>query len=469
MSKIEQENLQPIQSALDSLAKTQSWEQVLLIDLDPNLKLIQLQRILNGSARTLSFEQLKLVLKAGVPFPTSNPTMVASVSEFESGPKGGFAKRAMRTYGDRIYRRESTVVEKRRLDKSWRTDPNVIAEASSRTNIQISSYDEWQLDVKERAEQQRTEKRISLLDIRNKRAKKREVKLIFEEELVRRTLAKEPDEVSDLTQWLEDVGYGSDWVLDGDKQLLESSLSKLQTGERVDFNIWNGLKFDWKANPRGGLPLATITDKANSGYAVYFKDRVLELANRLGGIGNANINILVPSQEALDDKVWNYTQSQVKREELLDQAVANLRNQFGDLNNIPGINFSVKRWDQYLAENRARFFQAEYSKQGEDKLRVSSDSEQIISSAVKSGVNYFASRQISVTPQTLQFTQPRYYGVYAGEGVFYKELQGKDVSVVVVNFEEFRCAQMAKLGADGNLPVITPISGKELNEYYQQS
>lgn len=275
-------------------------------------------------------------------------------------------------------------------------------------------------------------------------------------------------DIMNVFQWLKETGFGRNWVLGNSEQLLAESLTKFSRGESTDFLIWNCIGFKWFGSPDGQFPTCNITNNLDVAISLYFRNKVQEMAETLATIGDPNITILVPSNEAFDERAWQYRQPYDEREKIINDAVEGLRNGYEDVLLPPNATVNVMRWDDFIQSRGVERDLQEYSSEGERRVRESDNFNKIVREAIKSGRSYFGQNGIgNVSDEAFAERQPRYYGVYAGEGVAFEELQQKGRNIVVINFEEMRVPQMAYLGARGNLPVITPITEKEMVGYYR--
>ena len=274
------------------------------------------------------------------------------------------------------------------------------------------------------------------------------------------------DQIMEVFKWLKTIGFCKNWVLEGKESLFAEQLVRFSRGEEVDFNIWNCIGFKW-FDENGEFPTCEINNNVDAAISLYFLERIMEITQALSTIGNPNIFILIPSNEAFDDRVWRYRQAQEVRERVINDAVNQLQKGF-DATFLPAnANLSIMWWDDYLKYRGLTLSPQEYSFRGEKELRSSPKFAKIIREAIRSGGSYFEGQNINtLSSAILADRQPKYYGVYAGEGVAFSEMQERGQNVVIINFEEMRVPQMAYRGARGNLAVLTPITPYEMNKFY---
>lgn len=268
-------------------------------------------------------------------------------------------------------------------------------------------------------------------------------------------------------EWFKQVGFGKNWVYKDQQSLFAENLVKLSRGEPVDFLIWNCIGFKWFADGKN-MPTCDIRDNLDAAITPYFQERIKELAQVLSSIGDPQITILVPSNEALDERVWRYRQSNSEREAIITITTEELAQEFTEFSLPTNARLQVLRWDDYLRSKNIKATAQRYSQEGEMRLKTNPNFEQMVNEAVRSGRGYFAQNGITgISDEVFAKRQIQYYGVYAGEGVVFEELQQKGQGVVVINFEEMRVPQMAFLGARGILSIVTPITNQEMVNYYQ--
>lgn len=277
------------------------------------------------------------------------------------------------------------------------------------------------------------------------------------------------NDIMDVFQWFKNDGFGENWVLGGNERLFAKNLVSFAQGKPTDFPIWNCIGFQWLKDPKAGFPFCNITNNLDATITWYFKDKIQEMCEMLSFIGNPNISILIPSNEALDERVWRYKQPLREREKILNEAVDGLNERFGSLLLPENASVQATRWDDFLSRLKANKTPAEYSETGEKRVKAASNFSKILKEAIKSGRRYLAQNGITniTNDKLLANRQIMYYGVYAGEGVAYEELTQSGRNIMVVNFEEMRVSQMAFLGSNGSVPFVTPIPWQKMQQYYR--
>lgn len=277
------------------------------------------------------------------------------------------------------------------------------------------------------------------------------------------------NDIMDVFQWFKNGGFGENWVFGGNEKLLARDLVNFSRGVPTDFLVWNCIGFKWYKDPKGGPPTCDISAGLDTSMSIYYQDKIQEMAEMLSFIGEPKISVVLPSNEAFDDRVFRYRQPKEERERIINEAVQGIQDNFDKLVVPDNTTIQAVRWDEFLKKRGAKKSPMQYSYDGEGKIKYSKDFDKISKEAVKSGRRYFA--QIGITNITrddlLLAQQIPYYGVYVGEGIAEKELQDQGGNVVVVNFEEMRVSQMAFMGADEDVSIVTPIKKQEMDKYYR--
>ena len=273
----------------------------------------------------------------------------------------------------------------------------------------------------------------------------------------------------EVFRWFKENGFGKNWAYGGNENAFAEKLIRFSRNEPVDFLIWNCLGFRW-SSPTSSVsyPPCTITSNNDAAIALYFRSRIEKMIEVLSKIGDPEITILVPSNEAFSKRTWNYLQSTEEREKVIDEAVAGLKFNFRDAVLPSNARINIQRWDDFLKARGISKSAEEYSIEGERKVRQSNNYQRILDEAIKSGRKYFADNGITdISDIALRDQRPKYYGIYAGEGIAFEDMQKNGNNIVIINFEEMRVPQMASLGANGNLSIVTPITPNEMTRYYQ--
>lgn len=277
------------------------------------------------------------------------------------------------------------------------------------------------------------------------------------------------NDIMDVFQWFKENGFGENWVVGNNERQFASTLVSFSQGKPTDFPVWNCIGFQWIKDTRGGFPFCNLRNNLDAAISIYYQDTIQEMCEMLSFIGTPQVSILLPSNEALDERVWRYRQPLEERQDVIAQAVAGINARFQDVRLPSNATVQAVRWDDFLKSRGAQKTAEEYSEEGEKRVKASPNFLKIRREAIKSGRKYLEQNGITnvTNDDLLAERQIMYYGVYAGEGVAYEELQASGRNIAVVNFEEMRVSQMAYLGSNANTVFVTPITWQQMQGFYQ--
>lgn len=285
-------------------------------------------------------------------------------------------------------------------------------------------------------------------------------------ELLKSLLGREDFSVISTIEWFKKQRRRK-WLRGGNEQLLASDLMAFSQGQPTEFLIWNCLEFKWQQAPAGEKPPCTIKNSLDTSIVLYFQSKIEEVIRRLSLLGDFKVAVLVPSSEATFEDTWAYTQPRQERETVINKAVDDLNNRLQSFSVPDNASITAVRWDEYLLDKGIQKLPDEYSREGEQKIRRLPGFLDLQSKAVENEVAYFSQFGIRVAGETVKNNGIRYYGTYAGEGQAMTDLRKIGTNVILLNFEEFRVAEMTALGADNGACIITPVNHKSMGTYYK--
>lgn len=239
------------------------------------------------------------------------------------------------------------------------------------------------------------------------------------------------------------------------RENLLSRLAELSVGKTVPIPVFNCFSFQWTANPNS-YPSCSILPDTNTAISLYYQDNIRLLRQQLIQIGNPDLMIIIPDSEALDDRLWPFTQSPTERLSIIDKVKNNLQTQLPD---IP-----LFFWSEFCnlsnLDAPSEYTTANYKKINADpfllkQVKRSLDNERRF---FGTDLGFKAANNI---PEALLYEKYLWYcAMYAGEG---QALSQADA--LVLNFEEITVPRWFQVGADNQLAIITPV--QEINKYYQ--
>ena len=269
-----------------------------------------------------------------------------------------------------------------------------------------------------------------------------------------------PD-VIEVIRYFKDRG-GKKWLRGTDETEFARVLQELSVGRETDVLIWNCFDFDWEQEKPGKYPACIISDDVDTSIVNYNIGKVRDAVEYLSLLGPVSPIVLVPSNEA-NAPTWKYVQSPAKREAVVNSVVNKLRKK---INSGMGLSIEVMRWDDYLASRGIRKAPTEYSLMGTDliDLQVSKERKEAM---VIDDQTYFDQFKLMVSRRESKKRVLYYYGVYTGEGMAEAEVVRSGKNVILFDIEEFRVGEMTALGAEGAVPIVSPLSIAEKQDYYK--
>lgn len=237
------------------------------------------------------------------------------------------------------------------------------------------------------------------------------------------------------------------------QEVLTKRLNELAAGRNVPVVVFNCLDFGWEQSTPGDYPLAVVRDEVFTSNATYYKEQITDTRQQLLTIGNPEITIIVPDSELFDTNVFPFKQDINERFALREAVTAKLQEVFP-----PDSGISVISWSTYCETQELMaptwYTQKNYEKIGQDPVLVKKVIKQAKDSRqhfVRGGLDpeYIA----SIPDDVMADMTAQYLAMYAGEGEALK-----DSKTIVINLEDMRVSAWYQRGADGQLPVVTPVN-----------
>lgn len=270
---------------------------------------------------------------------------------------------------------------------------------------------------------------------------------------------------------------GKQW-LTGREDLLLSRLAQIARGEEVDFLIWNCLGFEFVPDEDGGFPKTIVTANLDTAITGFFAQQIGEVMQLIASLGDANFVILVPTNEGLGDRlgIWDYVQKRSEREAIIDQTISEFSPIIEQIELFSaGLGINVMRWDDYLELSECGLDQNEITGMGIESSYVSDAEdmgyrEEVLVQGKSTLRDYSSELDLDdpIVEQTILARQLRFKGVYRGEGVISKGNKIGNRDIVWLNFEGAGVKEDQLAGADGDIVIVTPVSQRDVQSYYQR-
>ncbi len=282
----------------------------------------------------------------------------------------------------------------------------------------------------------------------------------------------DPD-IAEIIQYFKAKG-GRKWLQGTDEAEFARVLQEFSAGRETDVLIWNCFDFDWiPAKKPGDYPICVIKDTVDTSIVNYHSERVVEALEYLALVGPINPIVLTPSNEAFAQK-WNYAQSRLEREQVVDAVTARLNNLIkGAITTVP---VSVVRFDEYLKSRGIIDSPEDLTNQGVNTFRRKlAEDPKLAKETVEDNREYFEQFGITVKDEEIEKFVAEYFGVYGGEGIGISKIVKSGRQVMLIDLEEGRVAKttiegVRKALADGVgeiFPIVSPLVPTEKLDYYK--
>lgn len=268
-------------------------------------------------------------------------------------------------------------------------------------------------------------------------------------------------DIADVIQYFREKGRKK-WLRGTDETEFARMLKALSEGKETDVLVWNCFDFEWEQKKPGEYPACIINDGVDASILDYHIERVKESVEYLSLLGPVSPIVLIPSNEA-NAPVWKYIQTQAEREAVVNSAVNKLKQK---INSRMGVQIEVMRWDEYLASRGVNKSAAEYSLMGTDLIDQQVSKNRKVA-MISDDQAYFEQFGLTVSRLESEKRVFYYYGVYAGEGMAGAEVVKLGRNLILLDIEEFRVGEMTALGAEGLVPIVSPLSTEEKLNYYK--
>lgn len=240
------------------------------------------------------------------------------------------------------------------------------------------------------------------------------------------------------------------------QEVLTQRLTELAQGRNVPVVVFNCLDFSWEQARPGEYPLAVVRDEVLTSNATYYREQIADIRKNLSTIGNPDVTVVVPDSELLDTNVFPFKQGIEERLGLREAVAGKLKEVFTTDSGI-----SVLAWSEYCKKQGLILPQA-YTAQNFEKIMADPKLAKKVKDQAKDSRKHFVRGGLdpkyvaSISDETMLTMTGQYLAMYAGEGQALK-----DSRAIVINLEDTRVRAWYERGADGQLPVVTPVNPTE--------
>ncbi len=238
---------------------------------------------------------------------------------------------------------------------------------------------------------------------------------------------------------------------------LAARLQELADGRIVPLVVFNCLDFTWI--PAGAkYPKSIVSGDASTSICRYSQDAIEIIRLDLETLGNPNLQIVVPDSELFDDRVFSFAQPKEEREIIAATVKSELSEVLAELNRP---NNPVTLWSEYC-QSQGLLSPQSYTTANYERLQRDPQLQRRVREQVRDSKRYFEKNGIfsqylqKVREEDLFDRTTWYLAMYMGEG---QALH--DSGAIVINLEDRRVPTWFQRGANGELPIITPVDSAE--------
>lgn len=238
---------------------------------------------------------------------------------------------------------------------------------------------------------------------------------------------------------------------------LAARLQELAEGRQVPLVVFNCLDFTWK--PAGlKYPESIVFGDATTSICLYSQDAIEVVRLDLEVLGNPDLKIIIPDSELFDDRVFSFAQPKEEREMIAKKFKAELAEVVIDLEKS---NSPVTLWSEYCQLQGLRSPQS-YTSENYERIQSDPQLQKRVREHVKDSRQYFQkngifSEYLAKVREEEFFDRTAWYlAMYMGEGQALS-----DSRAIVINLEDRRVPSNFQIGADGKLPILTPVDSAE--------
>lgn len=244
-------------------------------------------------------------------------------------------------------------------------------------------------------------------------------------------------------------------------QLLQK-LNELLSGKQVPVVIFQCIDFNWTAAQNGQYLQALARADFSSPICQFYERNIIDIIQQLSCIGKPQLSIIIPDSELFDDRPFSFTQSLKERQELAISFSTELPKLIPKICDEGG---TVMLWSDYC-KNSDLLSPTEYTTKNFGKINQEQKLIKKVRDQVKDSRRFFARNGLdtvylnSIPNEEMEKRVGWYCAMYMGEGQALNESKA-----ICLNLEDGRVPAWFQRGANGNLPILTPV---DPNDFYQR-
>lgn len=237
---------------------------------------------------------------------------------------------------------------------------------------------------------------------------------------------------------------------------LRNRIVELQEGRRVPLVTFNCLETSWRPATRR-YPQIIFAPNVNLAVCKYNLDAIEIVRLDLQQAGESDLKVVVPDSELTDTRVFSFAQSEAERLTIAKTYRQKLEDDLSVLNSPTPVTL----WSEYC-QNQRLCKPADYTKENYDRIQRDPKLMKKVRDQARDSLKFLERNGLpkdyldSIKEDERIDRTAWYLAMYMGEGQALMESQA-----IVLNFEDGRVAAWFQRGADGKLPILTPVDPTE--------
>ena len=238
---------------------------------------------------------------------------------------------------------------------------------------------------------------------------------------------------------------------------LRNRLVELEQGRKVPLVTFNCLETSWRPAAKR-YPQTIFAPNVDQAVCKYSLDAIEIVRLELQQVGSPDLKVTIPDSELTDDRVFSFVQTDTERLTITRTFRDELTQALSQLNNP---NTPVTLWSEYCQYQDLRK-PVDYTRENYDRLQKTPSLMQKVVGQVRDSKKYFERNGLfkdyldNIREDEMLERVSWYLAMYMGEGQALSESRA-----IALNLEDGRVSAWFQRGADGKLPVLTPVDATE--------
>lgn len=229
-------------------------------------------------------------------------------------------------------------------------------------------------------------------------------------------------------------------------------LLELTEGRKVPIPIFNCLDFSWRPSKKKGYPQSVVSCNTNLSICKFYQDDIGIVKLELEILGTPDVKVVVPDSELLDSRIFSFAQSREERIAIAQNSRISLADQITELGNPTEV---VILWSEFC-EQQGLKTPLDYTSENYARIKSDPKLQRKVKDQVRDSRKYMERNGVSLegVREDVVFDRTAWYlAMYMGEGQALYESRA-----ICLNLEDRRVPTWFQIGANGKLPILTPVN-----------